>query len=468
VILDGRGLTSAGVEAVARGREPVELADEAGERNTAAARALDALLARGEPVYGVTTGVGPFRTRQVPAEQRPEQQLRLLRSHATGAGPLLPPERVRAAMVVRANQIGAGGAGVSAGLLDALVRALHDDFVPEVHEIGSLGTGDLSVLAEIALALIERYGVELGPRDGLAFMSSNAEAIGHAALVAASARRLLDAALGVAALSFLAADADPIVLDARVHEARPHPGQVSVAARMRALLGVAPGARREPGASIQDPYPFRAFPQVEGTVFDALDALERVLRVELNARAENALIDPAEPAVLANGNFHADALALAVDTFRAALAQSSALGAARVSAMFDSDLTGLPPMLAYDAGAGSGAMMLEYTAHAAAAGVRVLGAHQTTTVGGGMESHASFAPLAARTAEQALESAAAAIASELVVAVRALRLRGVEPSGIPAAELYERAAAALDPATDDRPLAGDLEAARLLLQDGAA
>jgi histidine ammonia-lyase len=85
-----------------------------------------------------------------------------------------------------------------------------------------------------------------------------------------------------------------------------------------------------------------------------------------------------------------------------------------------------------------------------------------------VESHASFAPLAARMTERALDAAAVVTATELVTAVRALRLRGVEPSGMPAAELYERAAAALDPAMDDRPLAGDLDAARLLLQNGSA
>jgi histidine ammonia-lyase len=471
VILDGRRLTSADVDAVARRGARVELADAARERNAAAARALDELVTRGEAIYGVTTGVGPFRTRPVPAEQRGDQQLRLLRSHATGAGRLLPPERVRAAMVVRANQIGAGGAGVSAGLLDALVHALNDDFVPPVHETGSLGTADLTILAEIAVALIDRYDLELGSRDGIGFMSSNADSIGHAALLAVATRRRLEDALGVAALSFLAAGADPIVLDERVHAARPHPGQVAVAARMRGLLGVEAGARRGSGSAVQDAFPFRAFAQVEGLVADAVEPLERVLAVELNAAAENALVDPSEPAVLPNANFHAGALALALDGVRAALAQSASLGASRVTAMLEPDLTGLPPMLASDAGPGSGGMMLEYTAHPAAAEVRVLAAPvtaQTTSVGGGVESHASFAPLAARMTERALDAAAVVTATELVTAVRALRLRGVEPSGMPAAELYERAAAALDPEMEDRPLAGDLDAARLLLQDGAA
>ena len=116
--------------------------------------------------------------------------------------------------------------------------------------------------------------------------------------------------------------------------------------------------------------------------------------------------------------------------------------------------------------------MLEYTVHAAAAGVRALGApvaNQTTVVGSGVESHASFAPIGARMAERALDEAAVAIATELVVAMRALRIRGTEPSGMPACELYERAAAVLDSNLEDRPLAGDVEAARrLLLEDAGA
>jgi histidine ammonia-lyase len=494
VILDGRGLTPAAVRNVAQGRAAVRLDDAARARNAAAAAALADLLDRGEPIYGVTTGVGGFRAREIPRAERAGQQLRLLRSHACGAGRLFPRELVRATMVVRANQLGAGGAGVSDALLGALVDALNARFVPVAHELGSLGTGDLTVLAEIALALLGEgrawrgdetvsarsalaeaglAAPDLGPRDGIAFMSSSAAAIGHGALVAASAERFIDASLRVAALSFIAAGADPVALDSRVHAARPHPGQAAVAARVRELLGREPAAAtRDAQAPVHDPYPFRALPQVDGATLDALSALEAVLAVELNAASENALIDPAAPAALPTANFHAGSLALALDGLRAALAQSSSLGAARVSALLDPDLMGLPAALSSNPGTNSGAMMLEYTAHAAAAGVRVLAgpvATQTTTVGGGVESHASFAPFAARLAQDALDSAAVAVATELVVAVRALRMRGRSPSGAGAAELFADAAARLDADLGDRPLNEDVEAARgLLFAEGAA
>ena len=495
VVLDGRTLTAAGVAAVARRGAAVELDPEARERNAAAAAALAELLRRGEPVYGVTTGVGGLRSREVSPADRPGQQLRLLRSHACGGGRLLAPELVRAAMVVRANQLGAGGAGVSHELLGALLAALNAGFVPAAHELGSLGTGDLTVLAEIALALLGEGRAwridardesltpaagaladagltppELGPRDGIAFMSSSAATIGQAALLAADAERLLAASLGVAALSFIAAGADPVVLDERVQAARPHAGQVEAAARLRELIGAERAAIRDDGAPIHDPYPFRALAQVEGTALDALSALDGVLAVELNAAAENALVDPAAPAALPSANFHAAALALALDGFRVALAQSRSLAATRVSALLDRGLMGLPAALSANPGPSSGAMILEYTAHAAAADIRVRATPvttQTTTVGGGVESHASFAPLAARLTSEALESAEVATATELVLAVRALRMRGLEPSGERTGELFAGAAARLDEDTSDRALGDDIEAARRLLFEAA-
>ena len=213
----------------------------------------------------------------------------------------------------------------------------------------------------------------LGPRDGLAFISSNAFSIGYAALLVVDARRLLDAWLTVAALSFEAAAADPVVLDARIHSAGHRPGQAAVAGRMRELLAGLAERAREPGPlGIQDPYPFRAQPQVDGTVHDALRALEETVSHELNFAGENALIDPGEQVALPNGNPHAAPLANAIDGLRTALASSAALIAARVSTLLDSSLTGLPPFLARRPGPESGALVLEYTAHAAVAEVRSL------------------------------------------------------------------------------------------------
>ena len=95
-------------------------------------------------------------------------------------------------------------------------------------------------------------------------MSSNAVSIGRAALLVVDARRLLDAWLSVAALSFEAAAADPGVLDSRIHSWRHRPGQAAVAARMRQLLeGLEPAdprprtARRPGPVPVPSPAPSR-------------------------------------------------------------------------------------------------------------------------------------------------------------------------------------------------------------------
>jgi histidine ammonia-lyase len=142
--------------------------------------------------------------------------------------------------------------------------------------------------------------------------------------------------------------------------------------------------------------------------------------------------------------------------------------AARVSTLLDPGLMGLPAGLSPQPGPQSGAMILEYTAHAAAADVRSLAAPvatQTTTVGGGIESHASFAPMAARRTQEALESATVAVATELVVAVRALRMRGLAPAGAETGGLLAAADRRLDPDLADRALSDDIEAARTVVLD---
>jgi histidine ammonia-lyase len=490
VVLDGATLTPAAVASIARDGAAVQLAPEALARNDRARDAIVALLARGDDLYGVTTGVGALRAYRVPKHSRERYSLSLLRSHACGAGPPLPVQVVRAAMATRANQIGAGGAGVARELLDTLVGALNAGLTPFTRELGSLGTGDLTNLADIALALLGEgrfwrgdelvdadagladAGLDrarLGPRDGLAFMSSNAISIGHAALLVVDARRLLDAWLSVAALSFEAAAADPVVLDPRIHSWRHRPGQAAVAARMRELLAGLEQRAREPGPlGIQDPYPFRAQPQVDGAVYDALQALEETVEHELNFAGENALIVPGEDIALPNGNPHAAPLANAIDGLRTAIAQSAALIAARVSTLLDAGLTGLPPFLARRPGPESGALVLEYTAHAAVAEVRSLVtpvAAQTVSVSRGVESHSSLAPIAARRAHETLRALRVAVAVELVVSVRALRLAGYEPVGAGTGRLWRAATERLDPDLDDRPLHPDIEAARVLIEN---
>jgi histidine ammonia-lyase len=481
VVLDGATLAPDAVVAAARQRAPVRLAGEARARNARARETIGQLLERGQPLYGASTGVGALRDFAVQAIKREQLQWNLLRSHAVDAGPALPEEVVRAGMVVRANQLGAGGAGVAPELLDGLVRALAREEAPCVRALGSLGTGDLPGLARIALAVLAGEGsdapgaggVRLGLRDAVGFLSSNAITAGHACLLAHDIAAVHGSGLAVAALSFAAVAADPVVLAPEVQAARGGAGQAAVAARLRELLGAAgragtgaPHSAASCGvaaAAVHPAYPFRVIPQVDGVSAQALAELRRVLARELNARAENALIDAG--AAWPNGNFHAADLAAALDALRAALAQSASLIAARISALLEPRISGLTPFLARQPGVESGMMMLEYTGHCAAAEIRSLAlpmAAQAVSASLGVESHASLAATSARRLAEQIEPLRVLVASELVVALRALELSGRRPGGESLA-LYERARRALPTGLGDRPFGDDVQAALALL-----
>jgi len=496
IVLDGTSLTCAEVAAIGRRLALVEVGADGRARAEAAATAAraaaeDAVRAGGA-VYGRTTGVGYNRGIEVAADDQRLSGLRLLRSHAAGAGPPLAPEVGLAMLAVRANQIATGGSGVDPGVLDVLAECVNRGFRPPALRYGAIGTGDLTALAATGLCLLgERdwlppesghvpgaqppgahlTGAGLGeapprfalaPADVLAFMSSNATSLAEAAIACADLTGLLASSTVIAALSHVAAGASAEPYAEAVQLARPHPGQIQVGREMRRLLAGQSGA----SARVQDPYGFRALPQVHGAAVDALEHAERVVTRELNSAAENPLIDVGGQRIWHNGNFHTAYLALALDAARAAVFQTAALSAARLGALFDDRVTGLATFLAMDVAPSSGLMMVEYAAHSALADISRLAA--PAVLGGavlsvGAEEHAGFGTQAAWSATDTVRAFRVVLACELVAAVRALRLRELRPRSAVLAQAFDLADAALPASMADRPPDEDLTAAGQLL-----
>jgi histidine ammonia-lyase len=417
-------LTPAAVAATARG-EPVsvELTLAARERMLAGRAVADAVAAR-RPVYGRTTGVGANYDVAVKGEGR-EHALRLLRSHAAGVGEPLAAEVVRATVLVRLSQMAAAGGGHRLEVADALIALLRRDELPELRDLGGIGTADLSGLAQLCLALADGGdGFTLAEGDAGAFLSSNAATLAMAALAWADLRELLDAGLGVAAATFRALEGNREAFAEPVAAARPLPGLVAVAGTMRALTeGAGPPAR------LQDPFAFRCLPPVAGALHDALATLRDVLTVEMGAAAENPLVAGSE--VLHHGGFHAAPVALALDTTRLALVPFVQLSVARLAHLLEPRLAGLTPFLAAPAPGSSGLMIAEYVANDALARLRaeaapvVLG---TAVVSRGLEEHASFAWQGALQARRSVEQVRTAIALEHVAAERALAMKAGKPA----------------------------------------
>ncbi|MGW1344514.1 aromatic amino acid lyase [Kribbella sp. NPDC002412] len=451
----GAGLTPLEAVALGQRRTAVRLSDVARKRMHESALAV-AEVAQRRPVYGRTTGVGANRD---VLTSDPEHGARLLGSHSTTGTTSYPKDVVRLGLLIRVNQLASGGSGLEPAVADAIVALLNDDELPDLHRGGAIGTGDLGPLAELGLAL----GAVVDGTSALPLLSSNAITLAECCLAYVEAATLINVVPLVGALSHVALRGNAEVYDVRVHEARPQPGQVRVARRMRGLLEELP----IPPARVQDPFGLRAFAQVLGPAVDHVDALGNSIRIDINASAENPLV--AGDTVLHNGNWHAMPIALALDSLRLSLHSVATLSTSRVANLVDPEFTGLSRFLASGAEASSGVMMIEYVAHDALAAVRsaaqpaTLG---TATLSRGAEHHASFAPQAAVLTAQLLDALREVLASELVTAVRAIRLAGLTPDDLAPAAVgpwLADALAALPGDLADRSLREDLEIARGLL-----
>ena len=469
-----RRLSVADVEALADRRDTeVTWAEGAQDRIAASYRRAHRLAAE-RPTYGRSTGVGANRSTRI--DDAPSAALALLRSHATSAGPLRSPRRVRAMLVVRLNQLAAGGSGVSPALAEALLEMLRADALPPVREHGSIGTGDLTALATTALTLTGELAATATPprqhtfaaSDALPLISSNAGTVGDAALAAAELERLTRASLVVAALTFAAVDGNPEAFATAVEQATPFPGAATVCRSLRALTDEA-----SPAARIQDPYALRALPQVHGPTLDALASLVEAIEALAASAAENPVFaaDAVTGGTVAHhAAFHAAYLATRLDTLASTLAQSATLSLARLTALSEPALTGLPAFLGDGTPGASGVMMVEYVAASALGDLRAGAspvAVQSVVLSRGVEEDASFASLGARQLLRGADAYRTVLACELLSAVRAVRQRDRALAN-PRLRAALEACAGLDFCLADRDLTGDLGTAYAALPDLAA
>jgi len=478
--LTGQALSPEQVTEIAQQGARARIAPEA-LAHAAEAAELAGRIANRQPVYGRTTGVGANRTQRV-ADGDLDHGLRLLRSHAGGIGRLIPADGVRAMLAVRANQLLAGGAGLRPEIIEAIVAALNGGALPPIHEYGGLGTADLTALAELGLALAGELpwrtgdaasaadipaSIQITSGDALALMSSSALTIGRACLAWREARRCVDAAHSIAVLTFLALDGSAEPFAEPVHRRRPHPGTLRAAALLRGLLA----GQSNKAARIQDPYALRCIPQVHGAALSALESVGQVLRVELNAANENPLISVEDEAFFHNGGFHHALLTQSLDALNLALLSVGQLSLARLDLTFQPEFTGLRPFLADGEPASSGVMILENAAHDALSELRnaaMPAGLGHATLSRGVEDHTPFTSQAARQTARAADALKLVLATELVAAVRTLRLRGTTPApDTPLGGLYALAEV-LDPDTADRAPSPDVELAVSLLPQYAA
>jgi histidine ammonia-lyase len=451
--LNGNDLTLESFAEVVLEHRPVALAADARERVVAARKVVDTLVAGDGVAYAITTGVGHLADVRISNDQARELQINLVRSHAVGVGDPLSENEARAMMLLRANSLAKGLSGVRPVVLDTLCQMINRGVHPVIPSQGSVGaSGDLAPLAHLALVLVgEGEAIYRGRHmdGGEAMLEAQIECIrleakeaislinGTQAMLAVGSLALLEAFIladtadVLGSISLDALQGTDVAFDERIHQARPHSGQLTVAARLRKLLhGSALRERHRDCKRVQDAYSLRCIPQVHGAVRDVLDYARKVFETEMNSAVDNPLVfvgqNGAPDQVLSGGNFHGQPLAFTLDFLAISISTLAGISERRIERLVNPALSeGLPPFLAPKAGLMSGFMMPQVTAAALVSENKVL-AHPASvdsiTTSGNKEDYVSMGMTAALKLRRVLGNVRHVLAIEALAAVQAVDL----------------------------------------------
>ena len=468
--INGRDLTLEAVQEVAVEHRPVLLDPDAREAVDRARAVVDELVAEDRISYAITTGVGKLADVRIAGDQIRELQVNLVRSHAGGIGEPLSAAETRAMMLLRANSLSKGHSGVRGAVIDTICEMLNRGVTPMVPSQGSVGaSGDLAPLAHLALALIgegecrEEKGTRvpaadamrraqikplvLEAKEAVSLINGTQAMLAVGILALLAAEILADTADVIGALSLDALRGTDVAFDERIHQARPHPGQLRTAANLRKMLeGSSLRDSHRDCNRVQDAYSLRCMPQVHGAVRDTLVHCREVMEVEVNSAVDNPLVfmksgaghvgadAPVRPAerssatseadVISGGNFHGQPLAFVLDFLGIALSALAGISERRLERLVNPALNeGLPPFLASGAGLNSGFMMAQVAAASLVSENKVL-AHPASvdsiTTSGNKEDYVSMGMTAALKLKRIVENSRNAMAIEAMAAAQAL------------------------------------------------
>ena len=492
VQLNGRNFTLGQLVEIARNGRTAAVSVNSEARIKKARALVEDWVKKGTRIYGVTTGFGALSDVPISFEDTKTLQRNILLSHAAGMGNCMDDDVVRAMMALRINDFCRGNSGLRLETIQTLVHVLNAGIIPVVPEKGSVGaSGDLVPMAHLALVLIgegEAFvdGVrmpgaralaaknieplELDAGEGLALINGTQFMLALGCLALHDALNLCKHADIAASMSLETLMGTRTAFDPRIHNARPHLGQMKAASDMMKITRNSEIISSHRDCSrVQDAYTLRCSPQVHGASWDAFGYVERVIRVEMNASTENPLIFPESEEFLSGGNFHGQPVALACDFLGIAIAELANISERRVERLVNPQLSGLPAFLVKDTGLNSGFMIAQYVAAALVSENKVI-AHPASVdsipTSANMEDHVSMGAIAARKCRDIVENSEQVIAIELLCGAQAIDMFTNLKAGKGTMAAYETVRSKVPCMTKDRFLSADIAAVRKLLHSG--
>ncbi len=491
VIITGNSLTLEDVIAVCRNYKQVELSDFAAEKILQSRKVVDDFVENEDVVYGITTGFGKFSDVSISKEESKTLQKNLIITHAVGAGKPLNKEVVRGIILLRINNLAKGYSGAKLETIHTMIEMLNKRVHPIVPEKGSLGaSGDLAPLSHMVLPMIglgqaEYMGevmsgeeamkkagipvIELTSKEGLALINGTQVMTAVGALTVYDSLNIIKVSDIAAALSFEAQNGIVDALDHRLHDVRPHKGQIDTARIMLNLLKGSKMTTRQGEIRVQDAYSLRCVPQVHGASKDAVNYVKEKVEIEINSVTDNPIIFPETKEGISGGNFHGQPMALSFDFLGIALSELANISERRLERLVNPTLSGLPAFLVEHGGLNSGFMIVQYSAAALVSENKIL-SHPASVdsipSSANQEDHVSMGTIAARKAREILENVRRVLAMEIMCACQGIDLRGNKGLGVGTKLIYEEVRKVVPKLKEDRPLYEDINKCEELIING--
>lgn len=458
----------------------VEISESVLEKTKKSHDILNAMIAKGTPIYGVTTGFGDSCTDYVDQELASQLQKNLIQYLSCGQGDLISVEASRAMFVVRLNSLSQGISAVSPELLEHMALLLKHDLVPAVPQEGSLGaSGDLVPLAYLGqliqghgqcfhrnnlvetVEVFQSLGIKpyvLKPKEGLAIVNGTSTMAG---VMLVNLKLMAE----VIRLSEIATAWQCLVLNGKreafgrfINEvAKKNPGQSLAARNISQYLDEENyfpqrGQDVQVGSLItedfvQDRYSLRCVPQILGPIHETLKQSWKDLEHEINSVSDNPVIN-FEGQLEMGGNFYGGYLCQSMDFTKINLAHIADLMDRQVMMLVDGKSNrGLPNNLVN----GAGMSAAERNIHHGFKGVHQAVSAITSEViqksipsgifSRSSESHnqdkVSLGMSAANSCADVLKGVYKIAAMQLVCLAQAIDLKKIQLRGQTSKELYE-------------------------------
>lgn len=489
IVLTGNNLIIEDFIKVVNHDKKVKIADKAFDKLEKSRKYVLNNINTDKPIYGMNRGVGENKDQTVFSEYYEKYNKNLIYSHCVAVKPESSVKEVRSALLARLNTLLLARTGIQVEIVKMYRDFLNYGISPVIPKRGSVGLGDIACLSHVGLAMIGEGNVyyegkkmsakealnksglspiNLGPKDGLAIVSSNALSAGKAALIIDEVNELVKKADLVYSMSLEGIKGNVSPLDERVKKYRPYNGQNKSIERVTKYLENSYIWQKGIAENLQDPVSFRSACHIHGSVLDSLNYAKKQLEIQLNSSDDNPCVLYEDEDIVSTGNFEPLNWVLAFEMLIIALSHLSKISTSRIKHLSNPDTTGLNRFLTPMMGdtIAFGTIQKPFVAlDAEVKGLTNPSSIDYNELAGNIEDHGTNAPYIMQKIDKVIDNIYYILGIEIMHSAQAIELRGVKDViSDKTYNLFNELREKVPFLEKDRPLSGNIEKAKDVLK----